>query len=349
MSEADQKDPSKITKTIGDLGNHLTQEIETTRTTFTHGNRTKANVHLKYPLDLEGPEEKHYIRFVPKQIHSAPINQVRSSSTSSLARRLGRKIGEAAVIAAKGAALKAINENIPSSVVSGIGFAAGLLDKKSEPRARVQSVGSIMLYMPQSIREDEKSTWSDVGLGSIVGAGSNIADDLIAGGGLDTFKEKMESALHGGQVPIGTAAWGAQKLASRIGLSNVNSVLLKKANLALNPYLEVFFKGIDLRRFTFTFKFAPRNQKEAREVRDIIMAFKYFSAPTYTSENLKTTFRHPLVFDINYSNESKLHKFKTCALQGISIDHSASGTNSTFYDGMPVETDMTLSLSLIHI
>jgi hypothetical protein len=47
-----------------------------------------------------------------------------------------------------------------------------------------------------------------------------------------------------------------------------------------NPYVTLMFNGVDLRSFTFTWKFAPRNRTESEMLRAIIQIIKAAALPT---------------------------------------------------------------------
>ena len=77
--------------------------------------------------------------------------------------------------------------------------------------------------------------------------------------------------------------------------------------------------------------------------------FKYFAAPAYDNAGNGVVFSYPDVFNIAYFNEDKVHKFHPCALKNIQITRNPFEVNSTFYDGHPVQTQMTLEFMEIAI
>ena len=74
-----------------------------------------------------------------------------------------------------------------------------------------------------------------------------------------------------------------------VGIFGVNvtaSQLLARANgEILNPNMELLFGGPTLRNFRFNYKFTPRNEKEAEQVKLIIRAFKRNMAPKHKVEH----------------------------------------------------------------
>ncbi|HIB43648.1 MAG TPA: hypothetical protein EYO37_06715 [Nitrospina sp.] len=302
-----------------------------------------------------GPEENHFVKFSPVALNSPEfVPKAASFNTSSniFSDAIGGLTSFAAELAVqkvKGLVLDKISDIIPSEVTNALGFLSGLFGEGpqsvSARRALIEHLGSITLYTPVSLQEDLRPSWAgqEVGIagaefGNIVDKAGGFTDKTIGaaidavekGGGSSALTEIIQRAA--GQVVgglLGNAQGGAQALRSR--------------GLATNPHLEAFFKGIDFRRFSFAFKLAPKNQKEALEIQSIIESFKYFSLPGYAADSREHFFTNPQVWRIQYFNANKMHHFKHCALTGIGVNRAASGTNSTFYDNQPVEVDLSLT------
>ena len=117
---------------------------------------------------------------------------------------------------------------------------------------------------------------------------------------------------------------------------------MKEAGVHVDPHFELFFEGVTPREFSFEFKFAPKNGTEADAIQDIIKAFKANAAPV-ANEGSALFWGYPNMFEIEYWNAEKLHKILPCALTNITVNYGASGTNHTYYDGNPIQTDVTLT------
>ena len=112
----------------------------------------------------------------------------------------------------------------------------------------------------------------------------------------------------------------------------------------LNPNMELLFKGPTLRNFNFQFKFTPRFEKEATEVRKIIKIFKRNMAPrTQNAQLLKT----PNIFEIQYIGKARdyLNRIKLCALRNVTMNYTGEGNFATYNDGSPISMIMTLSFT----
>ena len=119
--------------------------------------------------------------------------------------------------------------------------------------------------------------------------------------------------------------------------------------VSVNPYFELFFEGVQPRTFTFDFKLSPRNQTEAEAIQNIIMRFKMYAAPPASVNDPETGapsaryWGYTSLFQIQYWNSEKLHRIKPCALQNITVNYTGDGTNHTYYDGHPIQPDLTLT------
>ena len=108
-----------------------------------------------------------------------------------------------------------------------------------------------------------------------------------------------------------------------------------------------------MRDFSYTFKFAPKSEKETDEVQAIIQLFRFHMAP-----ELKNTHHRymtlPSTFDIHYmwqsgagdtataKENSFYNKIATCVLTRCDVDYTPEGVRS-FGDGAPTQINMTLS------
>ena len=146
----------------------------------------------------------------------------------------------------------------------------------------------------------------------------------------------------GGQA-AGTTA-GLINAAAGVGLA-ANSFSSAATGLAANPKKEQIFKNVDFRTFSFEYTFAPRNAKEADQVKKIIKAFKVHMHPEYKDTNAYLLI-YPSEFDIVYyqGNEENLNlpRHTSCVLTEMSINYTPNNQFSTFTDGTPNIVNMTL-------
>lgn len=118
------------------------------------------------------------------------------------------------------------------------------------------------------------------------------------------------------------------------------------SGLAVNPKKEQAFKSVDFRTFTFDYQFAPRSSEEAKNVLNIVRAFKYHMHPEFKSED-KFLYVYPSEFDIVYYkgvNENlAIHRHTSCVLTEMNVNYTPNGVFTTFPDGTPTQIQMSLT------
>ena len=115
-----------------------------------------------------------------------------------------------------------------------------------------------------------------------------------------------------------------------------------------NNNLELLFSGPSLRTFGFTFMFYPREEAEAKMVRQIIRAFK--QAMSVKRSETSLLLKAPHTFAIQYMTAGQkshpyLNSFKECALTSCSVDYTPDNTYMTYGGTEKSMTSYRLSLS----
>lgn len=232
------------------------------------------------------------------------------------------------------------------------------------------NAGTILLPIPSSIQDTNTATYGESRMNGLAAGVAGFAEDVAQN--IDwkntsvedikkTIMQQGQAAM--GDVTAGIGNWDTVKnrmrkdfIARAIGLfdSNINPEdMLARANgEVLNPHMELLFSGPTIRNFRFQFKFTPRNELEAKQVKLIIRAFKQNMAPKIRGAQgsvgsgtwyLKT----PNIFKIQYKSGNRNHpflnKFKQCFLTNVDTSYTADGVYSTYDDGTP--TSMMLNLS----
>lgn len=141
---------------------------------------------------------------------------------------------------------------------------------------------------------------------------------------------------------------GAGRLAGSILSEEFQRIgLFATTGRTLNPQPEVIYNSPGLREFTMDFRLVPRNQVEARLINVIIDTLKYYASPQIPKETGGRYFIPPAQFELEfYDSENNqntfLFKTKKCVLEDIAIDFTGTGSYTSFYDGSPVETRLSL-------
>jgi hypothetical protein len=212
---------------------------------------------------------------------------------------------------------------------------------------------SIALYLPGQVIDQTSATYEDLPTG-LVGKFLGDAAGLITSyrqsdyeavgrkgaGALKAFAEEAGRRL------LATAAEGL--LGAEGSVQGVNKLF----GQADNPFVEVLFNSMNIRKFTYNFNFAPRNEDETQEIQQIIQLFRYHMSP----ELQKTNGRYltlPSTFDIHYmykanngnSYENDYYtRLSTCVLQDCNVNYTPTGVKS-IGDGAPTQITMGLTFS----
>jgi hypothetical protein len=212
---------------------------------------------------------------------------------------------------------------------------------------------SVALYLPANVSDNTGATYE--------GMETGIAGLIAAGGGAfvrnmrNNDYEAAASSLISGTTAI--AGETVKRLVGEVGAlatgtdeETIRGLAAKAFGTAENPFIEMLFKQMNLREFSYEFTFSPRNQREAEEVQAIIKLFRFHMAPELMGNN-KRYLRLPSTFDIHYMYQHSLEsghennfysKIATCVLSGVNVDYTPGGVKS-FQDGSPTQITMGLS------
>lgn len=211
----------------------------------------------------------------------------------------------------------------------------------------------IALYVPDDLVSSMTVEYSATSIGPMARAFDQIAkavksreNDLVG-----AVTDNMDNLI-GGMV---------SKMANSFsgGLTNL------KAGKATNPMEEQTLQGVPFRDFTFTFSFVPRSAAEANQVNQIIHIIRDSMLPdtfnstissTISGKNVEVTaadgyFNYPSIVDMYFDGPlaSKIDGFLPAVITGCEVNHTGGLKFSTYEDGQPIKTDLTLSIREIRI
>ena len=238
------------------------------------------------------------------------------------------------------------------------------------PGATDRIQGTIFLPIPEGLSDLNRANWAGSNLNSLAGAAINTIKDVGKTLSLDSLQNDLAGTLKNAGSTLGGAASSALAglddktrsvvagafVGSAVNLfgANVslNDLTARTDGVILNPNLELLFKGVDLRDFTFAFEMTPRSRAESEQIKGIINTFKRRMAPKTTinsaSSGSKGIFiQSPDVFNLEFRRGGTKHPFlfsmKTCALTNIQVDYAGTGAYTTYEDSTPVKMRMSLS------
>ena len=273
---------------------------------------------VQYPLDLGNNELGHYILFESGFVGYSP--QTSAFRTSATARQ-------------------------PNAPNKGKSFTERQKITAKVPGHSITTSG-IALYMPNSVKVAYTQNYdadTETGLAGTAEAAG------IAIGNAEGAAAKVEAALQG--IVGGVATQAKEILGEFISLAGAGDPVrfaAKRAGVAVNPRNEAFYNSPSQRTFQFDFDFWPRNPKEAEAGEKIIAIFKYNSAPGFADKTLQSVFTIPNYWRISYmynnGENPHLNKIGACYCTDVQVDYAPDGQYTTFENGMPVHTKMTVSM-----
>ena len=186
----------------------------------------------------------------------------------------------------------------------------------------VQKTGTVIgLYMPPAVNVSYNMDYSEGEVG--------VATEAVAG----LFKAYQANALTGSAVLNEAKRVGSTVVKDRVlkGLSSVpyvegaEEVFAMQTGAIIAPRMEMFFKGIGRRSFSFTFTFIPKDRTETKIVHDIIKEFKVGMSATFTRTGSTRDIKIPDMFSIQYmhinSENQYINKIGKCYLKGMDVSY----------------------------
>ena len=263
---------------------------------------------------------------------------------------------ENAVAAASGSEIKHYAKKTKKEKIVGAGrVKVGGSTIRIERAETRRLKGGIAMYMPASVQVTYGADYTDTDIGG------------ITGDALDAYNKFVEGNYKGASEAIFRIPEGAKDSLSNVLLSSVGAlpgmggakeVSEMQSGEIITDRLELAFKGIQKRGFSYTFKMIPKNEREADEIRKIVFAFKANMLPEFVAGRSGRRLVVPNTFDIQYqymgvSNEY-LHHISTCVLENMSVtyggDRYKTFNASSKGDGAPpVETSITLQFKELEL
>lgn len=222
------------------------------------------------------------------------------------------------------------------------------IDKFSAPQFASATLGSVSLYMPNSLQVNDNLSYDnvDTGLGGMM---------------INAYQNSSSKAEF-----LKTVAKDSPQLLDRVVSQTLGSVaqdkgiasgaagqLLINRGEVVNPHTQMLFKSPALRQFNFSFKLMPRTKAEAKEIIKIVQFFRLAAYPDLGANTAAgsgslnmATYKFPDVFEIKYLSNGKenknLIKFGRAYLTAVNVTYNPTSP-SFFDDGMPSEIDLSLT------
>ncbi len=204
------------------------------------------------------------------------------------------------------------------------------------------------MYIPIGLQYRDGVNYENMDIGG-AGAGAEAAlkggSGAIKGlieGGLGTFAKGLT-----GSGAADVATLGVVKLAAALP-DEIAGAVKVAARVTSNPNTRVLFKSVNMREFSFTFKFICTSAREAEEVKEIITFFRSELYPEdITTEvggaKISIGYKFPNKFriEVEYDGQEIAHRIKPCYLRNVDVNYN--NTSQAFHsDGNFSEVEMTI-------
>ena len=322
----------------------------------------------RYPSDLGSSDKAHYMVInineqrltsfsgegtgdTPQAIKNNINNGSFAAGTSYQLANLGNALNQAGnfvgntpIASSVGGKTKQILDNASESnqyVKAGVDVIRGVFDgfsgvsKQTTQRLQTGSIraekritDTVALYMPDTLAFTEAQTFEELRPGGtlaagVLSAGKSVIDSILQGQNAGAIAKEVV-----GQV----SPFILSGLAKQAG--GIFQVAFSQAfGVVQNPMLELIYSSPSLRTFRFDFQFYPRDEKEAKEVQNIIQRLRFHQAPEVAQGGTNGFFLvPPSEFDISFYYNGRVNpnipKISTCVLTSMDVDYAPGGFSS---------------------
>jgi hypothetical protein len=256
--------------------------------------------------------------------------------------------------------IKVLEYQPPGFETSGTGQSLRLQSSSESLKNKEIILGTIFLPIPESITDSNGVTWGEDSLNGLAATALGIGLKTITA---ESGAEAAKALTSGTKEAVGSllsddmtiqainSNFAAMAVNALGGKTNATGILARQTGAILNPNMELLFGGVQLRQFSFSFDFAPRDENESIVIKKIIRAFKKSlnakNSSTSESNSSGLFIKSPDVFQLTYKTGAKnhqfLHKFKPMALLNIGVNYTGAGTYATYDNTAPVHTKIDLT------
>ena len=193
--------------------------------------------------------------------------------------------------------------------------------------AQLQFAGggtSVALPMPDRINDNPTVDWQSENLLDTASQAANFVADKIP-------------------TSIASTALGVA--------GKAQSVASYFSGQIINPFMVMLFKSPEFKDFHFTWLLSPRNEKETRELQNIVQSFRYYMMPDsgigggMLGSN-GATLKYPYLVVPRFFPDKNLFQMKPCAIRSVNIDYTGAGMPAFFQSSQgPAQVRLTVNLT----
>jgi hypothetical protein len=217
-----------------------------------------------------------------------------------------------------------------------------------------KSQRTIALYMPPQLNV---SYGMDYAESEISGASEilyGIFKDYQSTGSFDNTIKDLAS----GPAPEVLKGMAAKMVSGIPGLGGARDLYHMERGAIQTPKMELMFRGVGRREFSFSFTFLPESKTDGLDVQNIIREFKMGMHPEFDPNAGSRKQTIPDIFEIAYHHTSgpnnNLHRIGKCFLKKMDVTYGGDQfqtfkSDGDDMDGAPVRTTITLNFGEISL
>ena len=228
-----------------------------------------------------------------------------------------------------------------------------VLSLKRRPTRRLDTC--IAMYMPATLNVTYGSEYLDQAISPLASGAADAVQNFLE-------TNSLQSAFQAGKKKITEdikrrTILSTLGLVDALGITGAREAFEISAGEVITDRMELAFKQVRRRIFTYDFKMLPKNSREADEIRNIIKMFQVNMLPEMKRGRQLTTMNFPNTFDIRYmyngSDNDYIHRVSTCVLTDMTVSYGGDKFK-TFTphntQGAPVvETSLNLSFKELEL
>lgn len=224
---------------------------------------------------------------------------------------------------------------------------------KTFVRAEWEPMKTIIFPLPLTLFDSTSVNYDNVNLEIVGDALNNQFAGALASYGLRETGNVLSGAISGfaSGISRGMAGENAGGLVQKMvdtafPADKVTSALQQSVGMAPNPNPSVAFSGPELRSFTLSWYFTPKNKTESDNLNKVIKFLKSSALPTTTIERTTAILEYPHLCQLNFypwdkggaSNEwgwtdNSIIRIKKCFMTSVNVNYNASSIPAFFNDG----------------
>ena len=203
-------------------------------------------------------------------------------------------------------------------------------------------LAGVNLYLPPELSHSLQANYAQQDLGGLGSAAVNALDQ--------GFYFNENGGSYGGAA-IDTAGSVISGLINDVTKDGVlGTAFQRSTGRVSNNYSFTIFKGMQHRKFSYSFRLIARNANDSVVIKDICDTFMFYMLPVRSTDSFHH-FDIPCMWEIGYNRYGKpielLDQPNNCFLENVSISYGKDGLGQTYNNGAPV--DVTIKLSFMEI